>query len=205
MSALRRLLNPVDRWLDFTSLREPVVTEKRWPGGGVPCLASYALERAASAAFKLDAGARLKRISAPRGTAADGAAQRWTMFFELPRKRAKLLCDWYLDGDKSAGRFGRECLDTRATPYPAPDSELGHALEHGRVAYGRLRKLWREERRRLPDLPLQFRDSDEALTDLCALGLRVDRPFGLRTELSHRGVEWVARMEERSFSCRFFA
>ena len=205
MMALRRLTNPIDRWLDFGSLRAPVVTEKRWPGGGVPCLASAALERAAAAAFGLDRDARLKRIAAPRGTAVDGAAQRWTFFFELPRRRAKLLCDWYLDGDTAAGRFGRECLDTRATPFPHPDSDLARAIAEGRLAYGRLRGIWREERRRLGDLPLRFRDSDEALADLRTLGLQPgDQHFALRTEtVPGQGAVWVAKTADRSFSCRF--
>ena len=65
------------------------------------------------------------------------------------------MCDWYLDGDASAGRFGRECLDVRASPFPNPESELGRAIAEGHVAYGRLRTLWREERRRHADLPLR--------------------------------------------------
>ena len=205
MRALRRLTNPIDRWLDFRSLRAPLLVETRWPGGGVPCLASHALERAAAAAFKLDSDARLKRIAAPRGTAADGAAQRWTFFFELPRRRGKLLCDWYLDGDATVGRFGRECLDTRASPFPNPGSDLGRAIAEGRVAYGRLRTLWRDERRRHADLPLRFRDSDEALADLRGLGLRPGEVrFALRTEaVPGHGFVWVAKTENGGFSCRF--
>lgn len=207
MTVLRRLLNRIDRRLDGTTLAAPAVTAECLPGGGVPCLASHALERAFPIAQRLDEDPRLKRVTAPQGTAADGAARRWTFFFELPTARAKLMCDWYLDGDTSAGRFGRECLDSRATPFPPPDSELARGVAAGALSYALLATAWREERRRLADLPLVFRDSDAALADLQGQGLRpATMAFTLRSEIQPgQTPAWVAQTDGQLFRCRFGA
>lgn len=205
MTALRRLLNRVDRWLDRRSLAAPQEGQQRPPGGGVPCLASHALERAMAVARRFDRDARLKRIAAPQGTAIDGAARRWTLWLELPQRRAKLRYEWYLDGDAEFGRFGRECLDWRATPFPAPDAALARGVDEGHLRYAMLAAAWRQERRRQPDLPLVFRDSDATLADLQAHGLKPgETGFTLRSDsVSGHGNVWLAQTPVQSFQCRF--
>lgn len=205
MSVLRRLLNRVDRRLDRGSLHAAEEGAERWPGGGVPCLASHALERAVAVAQRLERDVRLKRIAAPEGTAIDGAARRWSLALELPRRRAKLRCDWYLDGDARYGRFGRECLDWRAAPFPAPDSAIARGVEEGRFGYASLGAAWRQERRRQPDLPLVFHDSDVTLADLQARGFRpAEAGFVLQSAcLAGHGNVWLVEAGERNFRCRF--
>ena len=204
MSLLRRLLNGIDRRLDGASLRETRSGLERSAGGGVPGLASQALERAMQLAQRHDGNARLKRVAAPRGMGRDGAAACWTFGFELPAHRAKLTVQWYLDGDRHAGRFGRECLQWQLDPFPAPDSVLAQGVAQGKLPYGLLARAWREERRRSPDLPLAFRDSDVLAGELDRHGLLVsDGAFSLASELTPSGTAWVARAGERVLSCRF--
>lgn len=204
MSGWRRLLNGIDRRLDRAAVPDPQTGLERSPGGGVPCIASLALERAVQLAQRHDGDARLKRVAAPRGTATDGAALAWSFAFDLPQRRAKFECDWYLDGDKQAGRFGHECLQWRLDPYPPADSLLAQGVAQGKVGYAFLARAWREERRRAPDLPLVFRDSDVLAAELERHGLRVaDGAFSLASETTPAGPAWVARAGERVLSCRF--
>lgn len=205
MTMLRRVVNHIDRRLDRQSLAEVADHSQQWPGGGVPCTAAAALERAVHHAHTLDRNACLKQLVAPKGTQSDGAAQRWEFRFELPEARAVLTCDWFLDGDARAGRFGRERLECRATPFPAPDSVLALGVAEGRLGYSSLGRAWREERRRTPDLPLVFRDSDAALADLQRFGFSVGRDaFTLAASAEPvGGLWWVARRGETIVRCPF--
>jgi hypothetical protein len=203
MSALIRALNEIDRWLDRTSIREPAVVNERLRGGGVPCLVSHALERSVREAHRHDEDARLKHVLAPQGAAADGASRRWEFVFDLPQRRAKLLSQWYLDGDAKFGRFGRECFDATVLPFPPPDHPLAQAVATGKARYSDCVAAWRDERRRTPDLPLELRDSDVAITDLQRQGLHVEQGFSLRNGLTHTGVPiWLAQTREASFYCK---
>jgi hypothetical protein len=205
MSAWRRLNNRIDRWLDRRSLRAPVESRQVLGVGGVPCLASVALERAAPQAQALDRDARLKQVLAPQGTQPDGAAARWQFHFELPHARARLAVDWYLDGDARAGRFGHETIVVRAQPFPPPDSVLAQGVAEGKVLYARLGRVWKEERRRTPDLPMVFRDSDVAVTDLARRGLALDGAgftLGVAAEAGGALV-WVARTGAAVYRCPF--
>ena len=58
------------------------------------------------------------------------------------------------------------------------------AVADGRLPYAALNRAWREERRRTPDLPLVFRDSDVAVMELQQRGLDARR----RRVLPRRGV-----------------
>lgn len=204
MSVLTRALNRIDRALDHTSTSKPVVVNERLRGGGVPCLATHALERSVREAHRHDEGARLKHVLAPQGAAADGAARRWEFVFDLPLRRAKLLSQWYLDGDAKFGRFGRECFDATVVPFPPPDHPLTLALAAGKARYAQCAAAWREERRRTPDLPLELRDSDVLMADLQRQGLQVDQGFSLRNAVTQAGVPiWLAQARDASFYCKF--
>lgn len=205
MSALRRLNNRIDRWLDRRSLRAPVETVLTLPGGGVPGVVSAALERAVQRAQALDRDACLKQVLAPQGTQPDGAASRWQFHFELPKARARLIVDWYLDGDARAGRFGHEVIKARAEPFPPPDSVLAQGVAEGKLLYARLGRIWKEERRRTPDLPLEFRDSDAAVADLARRGLALGTAsftLGVAAE-SGGALVWVARTGTAVYRCPF--
>lgn len=204
MSAPRRWLNLIDRRLDGDSLQRPIVVNEKLPGGGVPCLVSHALERSVREAHKHDPDARLKHVLAPEGAAADGAARRWEFVFDLPARRAKMLSQWYLDGDAKYGRFGRECFDANFKPFPLPDSPLAVAVAEGKAPYSQCAAAWREERRRTPDLPLEMRDSDAVMADLQRQGLASGVRFVLRNALGPAGAAvWLAQAEELSLHCRF--
>jgi len=204
MSALRRWLNQIDRRLDRDSLQRPAVVNERLPGGGVPCLVSHAVERSVREAHRHDPNARLKHVLAPEGVAADGAARRWEFVFDLPARRAKLLTQWYLDGDTSVGRFGRECFDATIKPFPPPDSPLDLGVADGSLPYSHCGATWREERRRTPDLPLEMRDSDAVMAELERQGLPSGARFVLRNAIGPAGTPvWLAQAEGLSLHCRF--
>jgi hypothetical protein len=205
MSAWRRLNNRIDRWLDRRSLHAPVESVQVLGVGGVPCLASVAIERAAQQAQALDRDARLKQVLAPQGTQPDGAASRWQFHFELPRARARLAVDWYLDGDVRGGRFGHETIAVRAEPFPPSESVLAQGVAEGKVRYARLGRVWKEERRRTPDLPMAFRESDVAVADLARRGLALDGTgftLGVAAEAGGALV-WVARTGTAVYRCPF--
>ncbi|HEU4459219.1 MAG TPA: hypothetical protein VFR90_08870 [Methylibium sp.] len=204
MTLLRRWLNRIDRRLDGAALHAPLAFSEKLPGGGVPALASHALERAVSEARKHDPDARLKHVLAPAGVAADGAASRWEFVFDLPSRRAKLLAQWYLDGDTRHGRFGRECLDASVKPFPLPDSPIARGVAEGRMPYSTLAAAWREERRRTPDLSLSMRDSDAVMSDLQRQGLAAGSRFVLRNALNATGAAiWLAQADGLTLHCRF--
>lgn len=204
MSALIRLLNRIDRRLDGSSLHEATQFNERLPGGGVPCLVSHALERSVQEAHRYDDGARLKHVIAPQGTAADGAARRWEFVFDLPQRRAKLLTQWFLDGDAKFGRFGRECFDASVRPFPPADHPLSVAIAEGKARYTLAAAAWRDERRRTPDLPLELRDSDAVIVDLQRQGLQVEAGFSLRNAMLDNGTAiWLAQTRDASFHCKF--
>jgi hypothetical protein len=204
MSTLRRWLNQIDRRLDRDSIDQPIAVNEKLPGGGVPCLASHALERSVREAHKHDQDARLKHVLAPQGAAADGAGRRWEFVFDLPARRAKLLTQWYLDGDARYGRFGRECFDATIKPFPLPGSPLAVRIAEGTLPYSHGIVAWREERRRTPDLPLEMRDSDAVMADLQRQGLAAGMRFVLRNALGPAGAAvWLAQAEELSLHCRF--
>lgn len=205
MSAPRKLLNHIDRWLDRGSLHEAVTVSDRPPGGGVPCVVSVALERAVREAHRHDGDARLKHVLAPQGAAADGAARRWEFVFDLPERRAKMMSQWYLDGDAKFGRFGRECFDALLKPFPLPDSPLAQGIAEGKLAYAQRAVAWREERRRTPDLPMNFRDSDAVMADLLAQGLPLkSASFVLRNGIGPSGQPvWLVQLGDTTYHCRF--
>lgn len=205
MSAARRLLNRIDRWLDRSSLHRPVTISDRPPGGGVPCVVSVALERAVREAHRHDDDARLKHVLAPQGAAADGAARRWEFVFDLPERRAKMMSQWYLDGDAKFGRFGRECFDAVIKPFPLADSPVDLAMAEGRLPYAQRAIAWRDERRRTPDLPMSFRDSDAVMADLLAQGLPLKAGgFVLRNGIGPTGqAVWLVQIGDTAYHCRF--
>lgn len=205
MSAWRRFNNGIERWLDRSSLQAPLTLKERPPGGGVPCLVSHALEQAVREAQRLDEDARLKHVLAPQGAASDGAARRWEFVFDLPERRAKMLSQWYLDGDLKFGRFGRECFDAAVKPFPLIDSALALGIAEGRFAYAQRAVAWREERRRTPDLPMTLRDSDAAMADLERQGLAPPPGgFVLRNAIGPKGENvWLAVIGETQYFCRF--
>lgn len=204
MSALRRLLNQIDRRLDRDSLSAPVSINEKLPGGGVPCLVSHALERSVREAHKHDPNARLKHVLAPEGAASDGAARRWEFVFDLPARRAKMLSQWYLNGDTQFGRFGRECFDVTLKPFPLQGSPLAVGVDEGKLPYSHCAVAWREERRRTPDLPLEMRDSDAVMADLQRQGLAEGARFMLRNALGPSGAAvWLVQADQLSLHCPF--
>jgi hypothetical protein len=202
--ALRRLYNRVDGWFDRAALVRDVQVV-RGLQEPAPVTARRAFEQAARSAREMDRAARLKMISAPGGVDASGASDRWEFLFDLPARRAKLSCTWFLEWDAQADRFGAAQIDAQARPFPPMDSPLRRLVAEGKLLHRQMIGLWAGERRRGPDLPDRFRDSNEVIGEFMARGLDVAlHEFTLGTGLSPAGeISWVVHARGRSDYVRF--
>jgi len=84
-------------------------------------------------------------------------------------------------------------------------ARLAQGVAEGKVRYARLGRVWKEERRRTPDLPMAFRDSDVAVADLARRGLALDGTgftLGVAAEAGGALV-WVARTGTAVYRCPF--
>lgn len=168
--ALRRLVNRIDGLVDRRSLRT-VLRVERSAGVAEPTTARSAFEVAAGPARRLDPTLRLKHVSAPAGVDADGRAVCWSFHFDLPRRRAQVFADWFLEHDEEQGRWVRAVLSSVSRPFPPLDGLVRRQVAEGRILYRQMKSHWAEERARTPDLPVPFVDSDRAIATLAGLGL----------------------------------
>lgn len=198
---LRRLYNAVERLFDWRALSQELHFTRNPADVNEPRTARHAFEIALSEARELDRGACLKLITAPDGLNPNGAASRWEFFFDLPMRRAKLECDWYLPWDANADQFGPPRLEVIARPFPPADNVFRQMVKEGKLLHRQLIGLWNQERRQRPDLPHQFRDSDAALEALVQQGLKaMEIEFSFGTVETPEGKPcWLAQTRERSY------
>lgn len=206
MNSLRRFYNAVDMLFDRQTLR--VAQRFSRPGGsqGTPLTAREAFALCLPLARNFDRGARLKQIVSPDGDIQqNGASRHWEFFFDLPKRRARMNCDWQLPWDEDSDGFGSARIEAAITPFPAQNSLLYQMVKEGRLLYRQLSGLWKEERRRKADLPVQFRDSDEIMLEFAGQGLDVTRSEVTLAAECKQGERpyWVAQTREVSFRARF--
>ncbi len=194
INSMRRLYNTVDRLFDRQAIQQDVNWDNELNRSDQPKTARQAFASIQKTAQDWDTRPQLKLISAPEGVDADGTARRWEFFFDLPSRRARLECDWSLQWDSSQDDYAGSQIEARVRPFPELGSKLYRMVNEGLMLYRQLHGLWREERRRTPDLPTAFRDSDEVMDELIKLGL-VDptEEIVLNTGQTPSGVlSWVA-------------
>lgn len=152
-------------------------------------------------AHRFDAGAKLRMIVSAHPIRADGTSSRWEFFFDLPRRRAKLECGWFLALDETGEVSGPACIEVVSRQFPKRGGTVQQLVSDGKLRYGHLKKLWRKELRRRSDLPEQFVDTDQAIQMMKKDGLDVSSmEFTFSSEQTGGDLFcWVAQTGERSF------
>lgn len=199
--SLRRAFNAVERLFDRRALTVELRCSQSDAGSGHPVTALEAYRRVRSAVLALDRRARLKAIVSQDGIAADGTSAHWEFAFDLPRRRAQALCEWALGWDEVADGYGPAAIGLVVSPFPPATSPIRWMVEEGQL-HRMLIGLWEQERRRRPDLPETFRDTDAAAADFARQGLDVTQvEFALATGLSPEGRPcWIARARRRTYT-----
>ncbi len=202
---LRKIYNKIDTIFDRSALESEINRSYRLRAENKPVTAKTAFRLALLEAKRLDKHAALKMIVAPDGVDPTGKAIRWEFFFDLIQQRAKLICEWFLSWDAEADSFGPPQLVVKANPFPPADSPLHQLVSEGKLLHRQLNGFWQQERRRQPDLPHQFRDSDEALAALIRQGLSFDQEVTLSTteHSSENESYWVAKSRYDTFLVNF--
>jgi hypothetical protein len=200
-NTLRRLYNRIDRLFDRQVLTQELRSSRGLEESNEPQTVRQVFERVWQAAQELDREACLKMIVSPGGVDQEGTSARWEFFFDLPQRRAKLECNWFLSWDDEKDGFGSACLDIIARPFPPANSLLRQMVNEGTLLHRQLAGFWEEERRRSPDLPLHFRNSNEAIVELIRQGLDLlEDEFSLGTGQSPEGkLAWIAQTRGREF------
>src|SRR5262245_61830009 len=132
---LRRWYNTVDRFFDRQALTQELRFWRDLQDAAEPRTARYAFELARRVAEELDHEACLKLIVAPDGVRADGTSTLWEFFFDLPARRAKLECDWFLPWEAETRRFGLARLEVIARPFPPATSPLRQMVKDGKLLH----------------------------------------------------------------------
>ena len=151
-------------------------------------------------AGRYDGKARLKMIVSAHPIRSDGTSSRWEFFFDLPTRRAKLQCGWFLALDETGEVSGPACVEIAARQFPKQGSAARHMVEEGKLHYRNFKKLWKKELTRHPDLPDNFTDSDEAIRKMADEGLVVKgMEFTFSSAVSKDGFCWIAQTQDRSY------
>lgn len=168
---LRRIYNQIDRAFDRSALTE--VAEARFPITGLqdPLTCRHALEEVLPKARTFDGSAVLKMAASEPGLQPGGLSFMWEFFFDLPKRRAKLACQLKIGDGPSTTREPGDALYFRATPFPAVNSPFRAMATEGKLLHRQLIGQWNAERRRTPDMPARFRDSDVVYEHLLRAGL----------------------------------
>jgi hypothetical protein len=166
---LIQLYNQVDRLFDRRALRREWQISRELDESH-EVTARQAFRPAFKAAQELDRGSRLTLITG-HDVQPDGSARRWEFFFDLPVRRAKLVCDWSLRWDSSADSFGPARLEVVARPFPPAESVYCRMVTEGKLLHRQLNGLWTQEQRRSPKLPFSFTDTDVVMADFVLQGL----------------------------------
>lgn len=198
---LRRRYNRVDRLFDWRAIREPVHMTHRAGDTRTPLTALQALKFTRPFATQLDRQARLKLIVAQAGLLSSGASPHWEFFFDLPTRRAKLVCEWFLAWNEASDGYDPAQVTVTVNPFPPPDSPVHQMVQEGKLLHQQLVGMWRQERRRTPDLPTRLYDSDHAMADFIRQGLDpAQEEFSLSTSRSPQGqMSWVAHTRAKSY------
>lgn len=156
-------------------------------------------------AQKLDRQAHLRSISSQEGLDKDGASSHWEFFFDLPQRRARLICDWFLPWNEATDNFGPATIEVVVNPFPPLDSPLRQLVKEGKLLHRQLIGLWKQECRRSSYLPSRFRDTDTVVAEFRQQGLDVTQvEFSLHTGQSPEGrPSWIAQTRRDRYYAAF--
>lgn len=207
-NTLRRLYNSVETRFDRRVLNQETRIVRQSDSSRNPLTVREALTKIWPVIQELDEEAYLKAISAPAGVDAFGRSSRWNFMFELHNRRARLYCCWILppiaDGEAVAEKHN-PIIDAKVKPFPPEDSVYRQMVAQGKMLCHELTELWHQERKRRPDLPTQFRDSDVVIRELTQKGLDITtHRFTLSTSKATTGrLSWMARVDDYAFYVNF--
>lgn len=206
-NTLRRLYNSFEHRMDKRVLNQDIRTVHKLEGAREPLTACESLTKIWPLVRQMDESAHLKAVGSPNGVDATGRSSRWNFYIELHSRRARLHCSWLLPWDESGNGFSAPVLDVRAKPYPPEDSVYRQMVSQGKMLCHELTELWQQERRRRPDLPLHFRDSDVVIRELTDKGLDIAaNRFTLSTAKATNGkIHWLAKVDDYAFYANFKA
>lgn len=203
---LRRLYNAVDLFFDRRSLMETIRESRSGGRKEKPVTANGAFSLCMPIAREIDREASLKLIVAPDGSIQrDGTSTRWEFLFDLPNRRAQLVCDWRLSWDEEADHFGEARIEVLANPFPPPDSVPRQMVKQGKLLHRHLIGMWRREHQRKGALQHGFRDSDDIMREFGREGLDVtETEVILKAEWKAKeGPSWCADGRDVSFCSPF--
>jgi hypothetical protein len=202
---LRRLYNKVDIIFDRHAISRELSFSRPAENAKRPVTAGRAFENIQSLVRELDREARLKLIVSQQGINIDGTSSCWEFFFDLPKRRAQLLCEWDLPWNELTDNYGTANIKFNIKPFPSVDSPIRQLVREGKLLHRQMISLWKQECRRRPDLPYKFRETDVVLADFLHQGLDVAQDeFSLRTGQSPQGSHcWIAQARNATFYAAF--
>lgn len=199
--ALRRVYNQIDRLFDFRAIAEGSRSSRDGGETRRPVTAAQAFGQIRPFAYALDRQARLKMILSQQGVQLDGTSAHWEFFFDLTRRRAKLVCEWILPWDEAADGYKPARIDMAVNPFPPIDSPIRQAVREGKLLHRQMVGMWARECSRLPDIPRKFRDTDIAVEDFLRQGLVIDQAeFSISTGESPPGhLCWIVQSRDATY------
>jgi hypothetical protein len=200
MLKLRRIYNAVDRFFDRSAIQQNVADTRAFENEKQPKTARQALHAVLPIARGYDRRLYLKKIVSQNGFDPHGKSAQWEFFFDLEKCRARLACEWVLSWDEVTDSFGPARIKMSIHPYPPVDSPFRQQVDAGELLHTQLAALWRQERRRLPDLPLDFRDTGQIVPELIQKGVDLAlTAFSLTTGLSpEEKPSWLVHVRNKT-------
>jgi hypothetical protein len=202
---LRRLYNKIDIFFDRRAISTGIRLSRSIDTVNRPETAARAFEYIKPMAREFDRKACLKSILSQQGIDENGASSCWEYFFDLPTRRAQLLCEWSLPWNELTDDYGAAKIEFIIKPFPPVNSPIRQLVREGKLLHRQMIGLWEQEYRRRPDLPFKFRDTGAILADFLQQGLDVSQiEFSLRTGQSPQGSQcWIAQTRKTTYYTAF--
>lgn len=201
ITRFRRFYNAVERCFDRRAFCQEMRFSREAGDEKQPKTARQAWEAILPVVRQYDRKVALKRIVSQGGIDGKGASSHWEFFFDLVIRRAKLSCEWVLDWDNLIDDYRSSHIEIAISPFPSENSPVRQLVRDGHLLYPQLSGLWIQERKRLPDLPYRFRDTQGVAADLLAQGLDLTTTeFSLSTGQSPQGrLCWMAQTRKDTY------
>lgn len=197
----RRLYNAVGSMLDFQTIAAEINFSREIKDDAQRKTARQALAHIAPLVREFDSKAQLKMIVSQSGVDAAGCSGQWEFFYDLVRRKAKLIGVWQLVWDEQKDDFAAAQITVTIHPFPPADSPVRQMVRDGRLLYQQLGGLWKQEYKRTPVLPQTFLDTSSIVPELAEQGFDVSTAeFSLSTVQSGEGQWcWMAQTKSSTF------
>ena len=203
--SLRRIYNSIDRLFDVWAITQELRYSRDGGESRAPKTALQAFQFVQPVILELDRQFQLKMITSQQGLTANGTSAHWEFFFNLFRRRAETVCEWVLSWNEAMDDYGPAKIEITANPFPAVNSPIRTAVREGKLLHQQMIGMWRQECKRRPTLPTQFRDTETVLADFVRQGLDLTQAeFSLYTGQSPEGkLCWIARTRNAAYYSSF--